>query len=325
MSRACCIGMVWLLGVLGTIALPDTAQAVVIPLSEAKVVSTVDQTPQPIRYYAPGQTTTTVPLLVSLHSWSGDYHQDHSKYVDEAGTRGWAFVEPNFRGKNDHTEACGSPIARQDILDAIDWMIQNHRVNPKQVYVVGESGGGMMTLLMAGYHPERFAAASAWVPISDLAEWERFHFKNGQPDNYAKQTVQCCGGRPGASEAVDAEYKQRSALTVLHRVGALPLDINAGVTDGKTGSVPFQHSLRAFNVVAKAHGTNEIPEGEMDELWKDGRLAKPGPQDEAEDATYGRKIFLRRSSNAARVTIFDGGHEGLPKAACAWLAKQPAR
>ena len=34
------------------------------------------------------------------------------------------------------------------------------------------------------------------------------------------------------------------------------------------------------------------------------------------------RLFLRRNAGPARVTIFDGGHEGLPHAACEWLSKQ---
>lgn len=309
--------------VMGAVAL--AAEPPLPKLLETKVVSTADKAEQPVRYWVPEGASAKTPLLVSLHSWSGDYRQDHSRYVSEAASRKWAFVEPNFRGVNDHPEACGSPLARQDVLDAIDWMLATHKLSRSRVYVVGESGGGMMTLLMAGYHPERFAAASAWVPITDLAEWERFHFKDGKPDHYAEMTLKSCGGRPGSSEKVDAEYQARSPLSVLHRVGDLPVDINHGVTDGKTGSVPFQHSLRGFNVIARAHGTEEIPENTMDELWKNGKLAQPKPEDEADDPTYGRKIFLRRTSGKSRVTIFDGGHEGIAPAACAWLERQGER
>ena len=102
----------------------------------------------------------------------------------------------------------------------------------------------------------------------------------------------------------------------------LPLDINAGVKDGKTGSVPIHHSLRAFNVVARADGHPTIPEATMDELWEQGQLTSPQPSDEAKDPTYEKAVLLRRTAGAARVTIFDGGHEALPEAACAWLSHQ---
>jgi poly(3-hydroxybutyrate) depolymerase len=293
------------------------------PMQEVRVTSTLDGTRQPARLWAPETAKTEPrPLLVQLHSWSGDFTQDRSDWLREAVRREWICLQPDFRGRNDHPEACGSRLARQDILDAIDWVSGRFTVDDSRIYLAGVSGGGHMTMLMAGYHADRFSAVSAWVGISDLADWHRFHVKDGVPQNYARMIALCCGGAPGASAEVDAEYRARSPLTVLHQVGDLHVDLNAGVKDGKTGSVPIHHSLRAFNAIAGAGGHPLIAEVEMDELWRTERLAKAGPRDTEEDPTYGRAIRLRRRAGNARVTIFDGGHEGLTAAACAWLAQK---
>ncbi|HQK77312.1 MAG TPA: prolyl oligopeptidase, partial [Candidatus Hydrogenedentes bacterium] len=47
----------------------------------------------------------------------------------------------------------------------------------------------------------------------------------------------------------------------------------------------------------------------------------PLPSHEEQDATCVRTIYLRRYAGPCRVTIFEGGHEGLPKAALAFLAR----
>lgn len=292
-------------------------------LAEIVVASSLDKTDQPSRLWVPNAAQREArPLLVLLHSWSGDYTQDNSRWQREAVKRDWIYLHPNFRGRNDHPEACGSPLARQDILDAVEWVIAHCRVDQRRIYLAGVSGGGHITMLMAGRHPERFSAASAWVGISDLAEWHRFHVQDGVAGNYARMLAACCGGAPGDSAAVDREYRDRSPLTWLQSATSLPLDLNAGVSDGKTGSVPIHHTLRAFNVVAAAGGGQTISDAEMDDLWEHGRLSGPQPGDTAEDALYGRAIYLRRTARQARVTIFDGGHESVPSAACAWLAGQ---
>lgn len=292
-------------------------------LTDIVVPSSLDQSDQPSRLWVPDAAQREArPLLVLLHSWSGDYTQDNSRWQREAVQRDWIYLHPNFRGRNDHPEACGSPLARQDILDAVEWTISHCRVDERRIYLAGVSGGGHITMLMAGRHPERFSAASAWVGISDLAEWHRFHVKDGVPGNYAIMLAACCGGAPGDSAAVDHEYRQRSPLFWLQGAKGLPLDLNAGVSDGKTGSVPIHHTLRAFNVVAAAGDGQTISDAEMDELWEYGRLARPQPGDTTEDAAYSRAIYLRRSAGQARVTIFEGGHESVPSAACAWLAGQ---
>jgi pimeloyl-ACP methyl ester carboxylesterase len=292
-------------------------------LTDVAVTSSLDGTEQPSRLWVPDAAMREArPLLVLLHSWSGDYTQDNSRWQREAVQRAWIYLHPNFRGRNDHPEACGSPLARQDILDAVEWTISHCRVDERRIFLAGVSGGGHITMLMAGRHPERFSAASAWVGISDLAEWHRFHVKDGVPGNYARMLAACCGGAPGDSAAVDAEYRQRSPLFCLQGAVGLPLDLSAGVSDGKTGSVPIHHTLRAYNVVAAASGGQAISGAEMDELWEHGRLSRPQPGERAEDASYGRAIYLRRTAAQARVTIFEGGHESVPSAACAWLAGQ---
>ncbi len=292
-------------------------------LTEIAIASSADGTEQPSLYLAPkSPLNESVPLLVYLHSWSTDYHQDNTDWLREAAARGWLFIQPNFRGQNDTPQACGSKLARQDILDAVEWMQSKYPVDSRRIYLAGTSGGGHMTMLMAGHHPDRFSAASAWVGIGDIAEWYRFHVKEGQPDKYADDIVKSLGGPPGTSDEIDAEYRDRSPQFHIRRAVGLPLDIAAGVTDGHTGSVPIQHSLLVFNELAKVQKLPLVSAREIDELWTNQKLTTPGKSDQGIDPTYEREIFLRRTAGKCRVTIFDGGHEGLPHAACEWLSHQ---
>ena len=291
-------------------------------LTEMSVKSSLDGTMQPSLFWAPERAKTEpTPLLVFLHSWSGDYRQDNAAWQQQAVKRGWAYLHPNFRGVNRQPEACGSRFARQDVIDAIDALGQQVKVDPRRVYLAGTSGGGHMAMLMASYFPERFAAVSAWVGIADLADWHDFHVTNGKPDRYAIMTRDSLGGAPGKSPEVDAQYRERSPLYHLARSGNLPIELAAGVKDGKTGSVPIRHSLRAFNVIAAARKSALIPESDIETLWNEGKLANPQPGDEAEDKVLGRAVLLRRYAGSARVTIFDGGHEGLARPACEWLGQ----
>jgi len=295
----------------------------VVALTEIQVVSSLDQSKQPSLLWIPeGAKSRPTPLLVYLHSWSANYKQESKAWEREALKRGWIFLKPNFRGPNKRPEACGSPLARQDILDAMDHVLKNYQVDPERIYLTGASGGGHMTLLMAGWHAERFSAVSGWVGITDLAEWYRFHSRTGKPKSYALDIAAACGGQPGKSPAIDAQYKARSPIFHLEKAGDLPVDIAAGVTDGKSGSVPIHHSLRGFNVLATLHKASPVSEAEMDQLWKNGKLTSPQQGDELYDKSYDRRIFLRRQAGLSRVTIFDGGHEGLATGACDFLAGQ---
>lgn len=99
---------------------------------------------------------STTALFVFLHSWSSDYTQDNEKWLRACAERGWIWLHPNFRGINQSPQACGSKFARQDILDAIDHACTLWQVDRERIYLAGVSGGGHMSLLMAGHHPDRF-------------------------------------------------------------------------------------------------------------------------------------------------------------------------
>ncbi|MEZ6129890.1 MAG: prolyl oligopeptidase family serine peptidase [Planctomycetaceae bacterium] len=289
-------------------------------LKEVTIRSSLDGTDQPARYWAPGDAAERrTPLFVFLHSWSGDYKQNNSRWHQEAVDRNWIYLHPNFRGVNQTPQACGSKLARQDILDAIDFASQQFQVDRSRIYLAGVSGGGHMAMLMAGHHPDRFTAVSAWVGISDLARWYEFHSQNGKPDRYGQMIARSLNGVPGSSEAVDADYRDRSPLFHMHRVGKLPVDIAAGVNDGHTGSVPIWHSLAAFNRIAESHGSVPVSDVEIQQLSESLQLTSPLPTDLEVDSVLGRDIRLRRVSGKSRVTIFDGGHESIPAAAMKWL------
>lgn len=287
------------------------------------VTSSIDQTAQPSYLKLPedyGDDNLSRPLVVSLHSWSADFNQRNAAMEMLCNERGWLILFPNFRGPNNRPEACGSSLAQQDILDAFQWTQQHYRVDRQRVYLTGNSGGGHMTMLMAGRHPQVWTAASAWVGISDLAAWHERH----RDTQYGEMIRKVCEGEPGDSESVDAQYRDRSPLTHLHLAASLPLDIAAGVHDGHKGSVPVRHSLDAFNVIAKANRVAVITEEEISQIsLPEGRLQNPLPSDLITDDALGREIYLRRHAAQSRVTIFEGGHEGIAAAAIDWFEKHP--
>ena len=283
---------------------------------EVQIRSSKDQTLQPCIVIEPAKLEGPTPLLVALHSWSAGYQQRTKALETACLQEGWIYLHPNFRGPNRQPEACGSELAQQDILDAVAWARKHYNIEAKKIYLTGTSGGGHMTMLMAGRYPKSWTACSAWVGISDLTAWHEKHVKSG----YGRMMRNACGGAPGASAEVDAQYKARSPLTHLAAAKDVPLDIAAGIHDGHTGSVPIRHSLDAYNVVAKARGDRVITEKEIQQLsTPTGRLAAPMASDQVKDETLGREVHLRRRTGDCRVTIFEGGHEGIAPAAIAWL------
>jgi acetyl esterase/lipase len=279
-----------------------------------EVRSSVDASLQPSYVSVPARSagsSTPAPLAVILHTWSYDLEQRDSTVEAEAAARGWILLAPNFRGKNDHPEACGSKLAEQDILDAVAWVRANYAVDARRIYLLGLSGGGYLTMLMAAKHPDAWTAASAWVGISDLSEWYAAH----GGDNYGRMMRACLGGAPAESDRIGAEYRARSPITYLDAKLRVPMDIAAGRFDSTVAPV---HSLRAFQAIAPGAITSR----EIESLLRPGRgLTTPAAADTASDAVLGRRIYLRRTAGPHRLTIFEGGHEWLPRAAIEWLAR----
>ena len=278
-----------------------------------------DESDQPALYYQSPSDQPT-PLLVALHSWSADYRSgnDGPKYAKSCIKRGWHFIHPNFRGPNVRPEATGSDLVIADVVSAVRFVQNQTNVDATRIYLVGASGGGYTSLLVAGRAPEHWAAVSAWVPITDLVEWHAETKASGR--GYYKHIEASCGGKPGESAEVDQQYRQRSPLTHLTGAAGLPIDINAGFHDGHRGSVPISHSLRAFNVLAKPE--DQLTEATIRQLVEH-REVPDSCKFDGVDESYGEKrVLLRRESGSDRVTIFDGGHEIIVEAALEWLAQQ---
>jgi dipeptidyl aminopeptidase/acylaminoacyl peptidase len=291
------------------------------PMTEVRITSSIDSSMQPCRLWTPkADTNQPHPLLIWLHTWSFDYRQsDTLVYQEQAIKRDWILLAPDFRGRNDRPEAGGSLLARTDIIDAIDYTERHFKVDTNRIYLAGVSGGAHMALLMAGYHPTRFSAVSAWCPITDLADWYRYHSQPGRAMRYASGVMAVCGGAPASSALVDAEYGARSPVFHLDKIDGLPVDIAVGVNDTE---VPIQHSLRAYNAIAKAQEKEEISVAEMNQLQTNKKLNQPRDGDKTADSSYGCEILLRRRAGDARVTVFQGEHVALPDGCCEWLAQQ---
>jgi pimeloyl-ACP methyl ester carboxylesterase len=292
-------------------------------ITEVRIESSIDQTLQPSLAYFPPPSETrgkNIPLLVGLHSWSGDYRQAANIPMAEwCVAHDWAFIHPNFRGPNWTPDACGSDKAVQDVLDAVSFMKEQGSIDLSRIYLMGTSGGGHMSLLVAGRHPTIWAGVSAWVPITDLSAW--FYECRASGRRYAADLMKAIGSPPFTSIQSQRDYQHRSPLTWLNRAQSLAIDINAGIRDGHDGSVPISHSLMAFNRLVPQ--SDQIQEMDILELTGMGQIPEALSDSSLTDSLYGETPPLfRKVSGKIRVTIFDGGHEGILTAGLSWLAQQ---
>lgn len=286
-------------------------------VNSIRYLSSADNTLQPAMfYYPPGDKPK--PLLVGLHTWSGDYNQSGfgSPYAHWCIDNNWAFIHPDFRGTNNKPEAAGSEMAVQDIVSSVNFAKKQTNIDITRIYLIGVSGGGHASLLMAGRYPEIWAAVSVWVPILDLQAW--FHECKAKGNGYAEQIVNFCGGEPIKGSEAITQYAKRSPLTYLDNAKNIFIDINAGIHDGHKGSVYISHSLKAYNILADEK--DHIPQTYVD-YFVENEKVPPELACNVDDRLYGNKrVLFRRNSGKTRITVFDGGHEILYLPALKWLA-----
>lgn len=212
---------------------------------ELLIPSSIDGTLQPSLFFeAEGEGR---PLLVGLHTWSFDRQNQRDRLLPLAKRLNYHLLLPEFRGPNldsnpNAKDACGSRLAKTDILDAIDFVLAHTTADANAVLLVGGSGGGHMALLMAGFAPERFAAIAAVVPISDVALWKE------QNPSYARHIVACTGGD-------EAEMRRRSPISYLDGIARANLKIFHGKRDH---SVPVTQSIDLYNRLIKDYPTASV-------------------------------------------------------------------
>ena len=287
-----------------------------LAVQEVQYESSLDRTPQLALFYRPEAQTEPAPLLVALHSWKANHRGPRlAGAARVAIVRGWVFIHPDFRGPNNRPEALGSPFVVQDILDAVAYARANAQVDESRIYLLGWSGGGHASLLVAGLAPDVWAGVSVWVPITDLAAWHAF-----QRGSY-RSMIESAIGNPETDPQARAEATLRSPLTYLANARGLPVDINAGVWDGHDGAVPISHSLLAFNRLAD--DADRLTNDEVREFARKPEVPASLRGESEDDPLYAtRPILFRRRSGQARITIFEGGHEIVTSAAIDWLSRQ---
>lgn len=289
-----------------------------------------NDSPQPAMFYAPpaiaSESTSQAPrpLLVALHTWSSGYDQVESiSYAEWCIANRWVFVHPHFRGPNDHPGAMGSEQVITDILGAVEYAKQHSNVDTRRIFLIGESGGGYAALLVAGRAPEIWAGVSVWAaPIDMIAFYEESITRRLR---YAGDIARACNGAPLPGSAAAAECAKRSASTYLLAARDVPIDLNAGIRDGRDGggSVAISHSFNAFNLLANA--PDRFAASEIDAMVR-APSVPVALQFSGNDRHYaGLPVLLRRQSHNVRLTLFDGGHQRITSAGLAWLSGLPDR
>ncbi len=276
---------------------PDDFAIVTIP-------SSADDTEQSA-YFIKAPSEKTKPLVISLHSWSGNYSQN-DVLASMAKDAGWNYIHPDFRGPNQSVDACLSEKVISDIDDAIQYAINNGNVDLTNIFVAGASGGGYATLGVYLKNHHQIRAFFSWVPISDLTAWYNESLIRGT--KYAKNILNCTS--EGTILNIHEARLRSPLFWELPKKLSGRLEIYAGINDGYNGSVPISHSILFYNRIAEHFGyqTDLVTQDDILKLLTRGI-------DQSNDLGMlgGRQIYYIRDTSLLSLTIFDGGHEMLPE------------
>jgi len=274
-------------------------------------------------YLYSSKSKTAKPLIVSLHTWSGDYTQI-DPLANEIIARDWNYIHPDFRGPNKTSASMGSKLVISDIEDAIQYALKNTNSDPEDVHIIGVSGGGFATLVayMNILYPVK--SFSAWAPISDLDAW--YWESVGRKQKYATDIRNAL--------STDSTFNHNEAIKRSPLLQKFPKDLrkNAqlyiyeGIHDGYEGSVPITHSINMYNrLVGELKYNNSSLDAIMDKANNDSSLVSNkeiislvtkrfNPLANNQKSLFGRKIYLSRDFDNIQLRIFEGGHEQIPQA-----------
>ena len=131
-----------------------------------------------------------LPMVLAVHG--GPFWRDSWGYraMDQfLANRGYAVLRVNYRGSTGYGRAFMRAAKKQfarkmhdDLIDGVDWAIDQGIADPDKVAIYGHSYGGYATLVGLTFTPDVFAAGIDVVGVADLATaFETFpaYWKNG--------------------------------------------------------------------------------------------------------------------------------------------------
>ncbi|HYW54976.1 MAG TPA: S9 family peptidase [Dongiaceae bacterium] len=124
----------------------------------------------------PGADPRGLPAVLLVHG--GPWVRDtwgYNPYAQWLANRGYAVLQPNFRGSSGYGKAHLNAGDREwagamhtDLLDAKDWLVAQGIADPKRVAIMGGSYGGYATLAALAFAPDAFACGVDIVGPSNL-------------------------------------------------------------------------------------------------------------------------------------------------------------
>ena len=122
--------------------------------------------------------------LQNAHKWWSSYFREYM-FNNMLADNGYYVLDIDYRGSAGYGRDWRTGIYRwmggkdlSDHVDAVNYLVKSHGVNPKKVGLYGGSYGGFITLMGLFTQPNVFASGAALRPVTDWAQYNHGYTSN---------------------------------------------------------------------------------------------------------------------------------------------------
>ena len=122
--------------------------------------------------------------LQNVHRWWSSYYREYM-FNHLLMERGFVVLDIDYRGSAGYGRDWRTGIFRHmggkdltDHVDAVNYLVKEHGVDPKRIGLYGGSYGGFITLMAMFTEPDVFAAGAALRPVTDWAHYNNPYTAN---------------------------------------------------------------------------------------------------------------------------------------------------
>ena len=203
----------------------------------------------PVEYEGKNIPDEPLPMILFVHGgpWARDYW-GYSPYHQLLANRGYAVMSVNFRSSTgfgkDFINAGNLEWAasmHDDLIDSVDWAVEQGIADPDKVAIMGGSYGGYATLVGMTFTPEKFACGVDIVGPSNLIT-----LINSVPP-YWQPMIELFAKRMGDHRTEEGKklLVSRSPLTYADRI-VRPLLIGQGANDPRVNQTEADQIVQAM-------------------------------------------------------------------------------
>jgi len=197
----------------------------------------------------PGRPERGLPLILLPHG--GPFIRDSWSFDSEVQflvSRGYAVLQPNFRGSTGYGRAfvergygqLGTGMI-DDMEDGVNWLVEQGIVDRARVCIMGASYGGYAAIWAATRGPERYRCAISWAGPTDLRRMIRYDSRYVVAHRYIREWRRQLAGEEASDLDAVSPLRLQARLTV-------PLLIGHGERDAR---VPIDQSRDLVRVLTR--------------------------------------------------------------------------